>query len=345
MKLPKIEKLPSGSYRAQIQIDGKRRSITGSSVKEVEREVAALKLGIKKAPKTAGTLGDAIDRYIESRENVLSPSTICGYREVRRNRFQAYMGKKMASMDARAVQAMIDAESRICGPKTVRNAWGLVKAAIEAETGEHYAVRLPQAPPAERPFLDADEIKVFLAAIHATRYEIPALLALSSLRASELAALKWTDVDLKKRLIHVSGSVVVNSEYKLVEKKTNKNRSSTRTIPIIEPLYQALMQVDPKTGKVVTLSTSQARRAINAICNQSGLPQVGLHGLRHSFASLAYYLAIPEKIAMEIGGWSNIQTMRGIYTHIAKNDRAHYESAFMSFFENAHENAHEIPNP
>ena len=64
------------------------------------------------------------------------------------------------------------------------------------------------------------------------------------------------------------------------------------------------------------------------------MPPVGVHGLRHSFASLAslaYHLQIPEQIAMEIGGWSDIGTMRKIYTHIAQQDMERYETKLQDF--------------
>ena len=68
------------------------------------------------------------------------------------------------------------------------------------------------------------------------------------------------------------------------------------------------------------------------------LPMVGTHGLRHSFASLAYYLEVPEKVTMEIGGWADDQTMRRIYTHIAQADVKRYEQAFSGFFANKNAN-------
>lgn len=71
---------------------------------------------------------------------------------------------------------------------------------------------------------------------------------------------------------------------------------------------------------------------INRICAKNGLPEVGIHGLRHSFASLAYKLDMPEKIAMQIGGWANDQTMRKIYTHLAQEQIADHSQAFVGFF-------------
>ena len=78
------------------------------------------------------------------------------------------------------------------------------------------------------------------------------------------------------------------------------------------------------------------------ICRENNLPNVGIHGLRHSFASLAYHLQIPEKIAMEIGGWSDYQTMRKIYTHLSSIDRKKAENKMAEFYKNANKNANEI---
>ncbi|MDR1589760.1 MAG: hypothetical protein LBS51_06160, partial [Oscillospiraceae bacterium] len=64
--------------------------------------------------------------------------------------------------------------------------------------------------------------------------------------------------------------------------------------------------------------------------------------LRHSFASLAYHLNVPEKIAMQIGGWADDKTMRKIYTHIASKDIEKYTSELVKFFDNANEYANEV---
>ena len=77
------------------------------------------------------------------------------------------------------------------------------------------------------------------------------------------------------------------------------------------------------------------------VCNILGIPNVGAHGLRHSFASLAYHLGFSDLQTMEFGGWSDIQTVRGIYTHIAKIDRVKATNAMTNFYKNANENANE----
>ena len=84
---------------------------------------------------------------------------------------------------------------------------------------------------------------------------------------------------------------------------------------------------------------------IKRVCEKNGLPKVGFHGLRHSFASLAYHLNIPEKVVMEIGGWADNQTMHQIYTHISKQDVNTHAEQLVAFFANTKaKNGNEIGN-
>ena len=54
--------------------------------------------------------------------------------------------------------------------------------------------------------------------------------------------------------------------------------------------------------------------------------------MRHSFASLAAHLRIPEPVAMEIGGWADSKTMRNIYTHVSKLDIANSQNDMAKFY-------------
>lgn len=162
---------------------------------------------------------------------------------------------------------------------------------------------------------------MFVSAVRGQSCEIPALLALSSLRLSEISGLVWDNVDLQKRIIHVRGAAVYDEDNKLVHKETNKNRASRRDVPIMqEQLYNALVAIEDKTGTVVSTSPNAIRVQINRICAEHDLPAVGVHGLRHSFASLAASIRMPENHAMRIGGWSNDYTMKKIYTHVSEMD-------------------------
>lgn len=356
MKVPKARKLPSGSWFIQLRIGGESVPVTANTEKECIRQAEYIKAQHKAGKRiqepTKGkmlpTLGEAIDAYIENRNSVLSPSTIRGYKVIRKNRFAALMDKSLSDIPDDLWQKACNAEAKICSAKTLKNAWGFIASVVADATGKQPPkVKLPQVVINERPFLEPEQIKPFIKAVHGTTSEIPALLALSSLRQSEIMALRWENIDFDKRIIKVRGAAVPDEFNKMVQKKTNKNATSTRNVPImIDELYDALSKEKQPSGLVVDCARSTIWKRINKICETNNLPIVSIHGLRHSFVSLAYHLNVPEKIVMEIGGWSDYQTMRKIYTHIAKSDVAKYTDMFAGFFsdtpkeaQNANKNA------
>ena len=335
MKIPKAKQLPSGSWFCRVRVDGRDISITRPTEKEAVAEAMALKAGMAQAAKNPKkrTVSQAIDSYIESRQNVLSPSTIRGYRAIQGTRFLTMMHKDIGSVTQEQWQRAVDRESRTISAKTLTNAWRFLSSVIFEATGQRPVVRLPQLIPAERQWLTPAQIPVFVEAIKGRSIEIPALLALSSLRRSELLNLRWKDVDLEKGVLRVNGAAVYDENGKLVRKQETKNQTSRRTVPIIPPLEDALRKVENRSEYVVTMAAPGIYSHINRVCVKNGLPKVGVHGLRHSFASLAYHLGLPEKVAMQIGGWANDATMHKIYTHLAAEDLQAHAKSFTSFFE------------
>jgi integrase len=340
MKVPEPRRLPSGRWFVQLRLGGESISITADTEKECRQQAILVKaehlVGKRKSPKSK-TLREEIDAYISARSNTLSPLTIRGYRIIQKNRFQAIMDRVPAKIKSSEYQGIVNAEAALCKPKTLKNAWGFVRTIIHEATGEYPPdVKLPAQVPNSHGFLTPDQIRTFVRAVSTTKYCIPALLALSSLRISEIEALRWEDVPKDLKLIRVAGAVVLDENNNWVKKAANKTASSTRAVPVMIPeLTEALKRERQKHGPVMTISQNSLRYGIKKICEDNGLPNVGIHGLRHSFASLAYHLQIPEMIAAEIGGWSDTATMHRIYTHIAQEDVAHYQTAMESWYKNA----------
>lgn len=343
MKIPKIERLPSGRYRCHMRLDGQSVSITEDTEDLCRAKALAIKTGViktKKAARTHKTLRAAIDDFIDDRMGVISPSTIRGYKGIQRTRFQGVMDKPISA--AVSWQKVISQETQICAPKTIKNAWSLVSSVLKENGVDVPCVRLPQIAQNEHPFLQPDEIPVFIAGVKDKLCAVPALLALHSLRRSEILGLQWENVDLERGLIHIRGALVYGDHNEPVHKATNKTVSSTRTVPIMIPeLHQLLAAVEDKTGNVVRISPNAIFRGINAVCEANGFPRVGIHGLRHSFASLAYHLGLSEMETMRLGGWSDTQTMRKIYTHLAEKDRISAHNKMSQFFQINHAFNHE----
>ena len=355
MNVPKARKLPSGSWNIQMRLGGRSVSVTRFSeracileaerIKAAYRATGSLTEGNEakgaKSEQQGPTVADAIQHYIDSRRNVLSPSTLRAYTTMAHNRWKSINQRVLRDIQPSEWQGIVDAEARTCGAKTLKNAWFLLSAAITFETqSKPPRVQLAQVVPAERPFLSAEQIIVFTKAIHGTDIELPALLALSSLRLSEISALMWEDIPAKPKSIRVSGAVVPNEFHKPERKATNKNAASVRNVPIFMPeLLEAIERERKPSGPVLAMSQKEFRNKINRVCAKLGLPRVGVHGLRHSFASLAYHLQMPEQIAMLIGGWADAGTMRKIYTHIYENDIENYANEMSTFYKNANKNA------
>ena len=328
MKTPKITKLPSGAYHARVQISGRRVSVTADSKKDVEREILRLKIEKPSTVKIRRdlTLSEAIDQYIESRKAVLSPSTVRGYRITQRNRFQTVMYKKLNLVQN--WQKVVSDESRLVSAKTLKNAWGLVRSVLADNGVDPGSVRLPIYVQKERSFLQPDEIKRFVEAIEGEPHEIAFLACLHGLRTSEMLALDKTDVN---GVIRVTKAVVPGEDHKLTAKAMTKNASSTRSVPVIIPRLTELVNAAPD-GPLVHAVPLTLNRNLKRICETAGLPVITLHELRHSFVSLMYHLQVPEAQAMEFGGYSDLTTMRKIYTHLASEDRQRAVDSMTSFF-------------
>ena len=358
MIIPKARKLPSGQWSIQLRLSGQSVTITKPTKKQCEKEAAAVKaeynLGIKNfsVPPSDKTLTEAIDSYIEARQNTLSPLTIRGYRTIQKYRFQSIMKRKVSKIQPSEWQAIVDNEAGLCSQKTLKNAWGFIRSVVESASGNRLPkIQLSTPVPHTKAFLQPEEILPFVNAVKNTKYEIPLLLALSSLRISEINALKWEDIPPHTDFIPVRGAKVLNEDNHWIEKQTNKNYSSSRNVPILIPsLAEALERDRLPSGPVLNLSQNALRCALHNICKKNNLTDVTPHGLRHSFASLGYHLRIPEEIIMEIGGWSDRNTMLNIYTHIAHSDISRYQNALYSFYsdpksQNANENANANKDP
>ena len=342
IKVPTARQLPSGNWYVQLRIDGKSISITEPTERAAVAKAMAIKDGIiqaKNAPLGEKTLAQACDLWIADNEYRLSPSTIRGYVTCRNNGFKTLMPMKCGKITGKVIAAAINAECRQYSAKTVVNRWRFLAQVLEWATDQRFEPALPQVVVEPSEFLDQEELKIFLKAIKGTKVEITALLAISSLRRSEMAALSWDngDIDLKNRWIHVRGAVVPDKDHKMVSKKTNKNSTSRRDVPMIDPLYEALCAVENKTGRVVPEHPATMLTWINNACRDAGLPEVGCHGLRHSFASLCHILHVPTAVAMEIGGWADRATMDRIYTHVSKRTKDSYANTFTDYFKKPEE--------
>lgn len=345
MKIPKARKLESGNWFIQLRLGGESIPITAPTEKACILEAQTVKAeylagnrvkAVQEPPAPqCPTLTEAINEYIARRNNILSPLTIRGYRIIQKNRFKATMGRSLDVIEDSEWQTIVNLEAGECAPKTLKNAWHFIRSVVNEATGRYPPdVKLGASAPSDSPFLSWEQITVFVDAVKDTRYAVPALLALSSLRVSEIAALDWKDVPPNPKFILVSGAVVLDENNSKVRKAGNKTTASARNVAILIPELAAALERDRKpSGPLMPYSQNSLRYGIKRVCEAADLPYVGIHGLRRSFASLAYHLRVPEQITMEMGGWDDITTMHKIYTKIAQSDITRYQTEMKTFYD------------
>lgn len=322
ISVPKPTQLADGRWKTRIMVDGVRTTIYGSTARECEAAARASKAGaLEVKKKNHKTLADAIDDFLADSENLLGPSTLRSYLSYREHRFQAAMGWNIFDSACNWQKAINDEAGQVSG-KTVRNAWGLITSALTYHKLPHPQVKLPRKKKTERAWLDYKEIDVFLSAVRGKDFELAALMALHSMRLSELIAVKPEHVDLSRGEIRVRGARVLNKDKKIIYKDINKTDASWREIPIVIPRLTELLTGETMQREwLVDDSEKRLYDKINKLCAASGLPKVGVHGLRHSFASLAYHLGWQKLSTMRVGGWTSSRIVDEIYTHNADLDR------------------------
>lgn len=339
IKVPTPEELPSGNWTIYLRAEG--QSITEPTRELCLARARAVRAGFlaeRAAAKSSGlTLEQAIDRFVDVNKMALSPSTIRGYSYIMKGRFASKMQRPLSETEG--WQRVIDAEASRLSPKTVHNAWALVREVLKDNDIPIPHVRLPQKRVRELPWLSYSEILTFVDAVKGSRCETAALFALHGLRQSEILALTWDSIDIDARRITVAGARVRGEDGKFVSKTSTKNVSSARTVRIMIPELVDALDVLKRGGNPPVLSKSGSMtESINNICRKAGLPQVGTHGLRRSFASLAFHLGMSELEVMQLGGWADHNTLHRIYVRLAQEDRLNAENLMETWYKTRGEN-------
>lgn len=319
MKVPSAKRLPSGAWRVQVMVDGSRISVTDPDPKVAQAKAAALKAKLTEASKapTHLTVGAAIDRYIENKSGVLSPSTIAGYKRIRSNSLASLADVQLSTLTQAKVQHAISELSRTKSPKTVRNAHGLLSAVL-AEYRPEFTLRttLPQKKRYEVHIPTDSETGAIMKAAHGTPLELPVLLAVwLGLRASEICGITWDCI--QGNTLHVKQAKVAGEDGPTL--KTTKTFSGDRYLRLPQPIVE-LIQAQPQIDEFVVHLTGQAiyKRFVR-LCKSAGLPHFRFHDLRHANASVMLALGVPDKYAMERMGHATPNMLKTTYQHTMRS--------------------------
>lgn len=339
MYIPEPKETPSG-WRIQLRINGQSIPVLADTPKECKRQAALIKAQAQAAGKPVKkcdlTLSQAIDAYIAALPPDISPATLRAYRNIQRKRFPDLMSMRVASITPASLQRALNSELSVFSRKTVKNAFVLVKTVLETngvEVPKKLAIDRKERKKKDPSWLEPDEIKKFVAAAADDPLCVPMLLALMSMRISEIDALRWENIPPHPEFIRTSGVRIMDEHHHWVTLAEHKTIESDRSVPLLIPELRAAIERDRKpSGKLLDIHQNTLRSAVERTCARAGVKRVTVHQLRHSFASLSAHLRIPAEISMEIGGWSNDKIMKEIYTHIARSDIERYKNEMWNFY-------------
>lgn len=308
-------------------------------------------------PPTKETLDSWLDTWLAIMKPNLKPSTYASYERVLRVHVRPSLGslplRKITAADLdRLYASMLSGgrsdhrEGEALSPRTVRYCATILGRALKDAMRKGLIQRNPAeladppragktAPGAEKAWRAAD-LHAFLDATADDYYgPVWAFLAATGCRRGEALGLRWSDVDLEgKRASLVQSVQKVAGKVIVGEVKT---ASSRRRIALDEATVDMLRAVRRRQAEqrlmvgpawhdadlVFTgpdghpLHPETVTRQFAATVTRLGLPKITLHGLRHTWASLALAAGIHAKVVQERLGHANVGITLNIYSHVA----------------------------
>ena len=168
-------------------------------------------------------------------------------------------------------------------------------------------------------------------------YMLFRLLAFSGCRIGEILALTWDNINFKTNEMAIKKTVARSDKYYISE--TPKTKKSNRIIYLDEKTIKQLKFWKLEQRKYLfqlgftkanylftndennfTINQSVAER-YNIYRERAGLPYIGLHGFRHTHASMLYEAGADHKEVQERMGHANIKTTMDTYTHITNSKK------------------------
>ena len=279
------------------------------------------------------TVGEAIRKYIDSRDGILSPATVAGYEKILRN--LTISDEPLRKLDYQAfvnsLAKTVSRRGKTMSPKSIANICGLIESSAKYAAGITLEAKRPAPRKQLVTLLEPDAI---LRLVRGDPIELPVLLAMwLSLSMSEIRGL--TARSVHGDLLTVRGAVV-DVDGVPTYKESNKAYDRTRTLRIPPRIMELIRQTDAwKTGSGYLVPMSGQAIYKRWIRLQDGTEKMTFHQLRHLNASIMMTLGLPDTYAMERGGWTSRQTLNRVYQHTMASRRADYDDLIDRFFENA----------
>lgn len=304
-------------------------------------------------PKHDLTLADWLESWMD---NIVRPTraetTVYGYQKIIENHLVPALGHvpllKLTPMDIQQYYIQVQQTANLSS-NTLRRHHDLLSSALRSAVRQDKLlvspmdkVEPPRAKQKEASYYRPEELKRLYTLVEGHPLELCVKLAGSlGMRREEICGLKWECVDLQRQLLSIREARTAYGA--TVVQKETKNRSSVRTLFLPDDLARLLhmeqaRQADwLRQGKLkepsqfvvlnyqgVPYSPNALSVAFTRFVRNNDLPRVTLHGLRHSFATVASFQGVPLFDIGKALGHATPATTGKIYTHLV--DQTHEDT-------------------
>jgi integrase len=281
--------------------------------------------------------GDFAAHWVERRRPSWSPRTYDNNRAILRNHFiPAFGGHSLGRITTHQIEGWVAERRALPEPprsKTIANQLSLLRRLFNDAKRWGFAVsnpvdqveRVRPDPPRRKKLIRNVHFRAFLdAALEHGGPAGPLLCTalLTGMRLGELAALQWDDVDFDANKIHVRRSV---SRGVVTIPKSGQARSVTMSQDLVEILAgmsrqqgELVFPYRPAPGHTSggaqhALETpwydpNRVRHPIARVCKALGIPNRGIHSLRHSFGSALANAGVAPLHIQHLMGHSDLRT-------------------------------------
>lgn len=186
----------------------------------------------------------------------------------------------------------------------------------------HAAGTMGKYKPGNKDIWEQEEMEMFLDAVSdkpVVRYAF-FLMYWTGVRVGELLALNIADLDIEKKVLHVTKSLDRQKGQDIIN--LPKTDSSIRDIPLPEfvlnemETYMGMLYGRTKHDRLFVVTKSHLEKEIKRGASLAGLTTIRVHDLRHSHASLLISNGVDIATISKRLGHEKIKTTLDTYTHM-----------------------------
>jgi integrase len=291
--------------------------------------------------------------WLPAIEGTIRPTTFAGYRTACQQHIIPQLGscqlQRLTGATLNGLYATLGKEGRVRGkgglsPASVRQVHATLHRALRDAVRwgylHHNAAESADPPRAsaqhaELPAWNEEQLHAFLDSVRDDRlYPMWRVLAMSGCRRGEVLGLRWEDVDMEHGRVTIRRALVpVNGEVHVSEPKTKRGRrliafDSTTMALLKEQAAQQIREQETwgegwlDSGYVFTLESGahlhpeRISALFQRLVRSAALKPIPLHGLRHTYATLALSKGVNPAIVSLHLGHSSVAFTLDVYSHV-----------------------------